>query len=82
MIKESTLLIFCRNVKWLREYYCLSKEKMAKIMGISVACLHQIEAGQLPATVLVDSVFELASYFHLKSCDLLLPLQDKSPFFT
>ena len=40
--------IFCRNIAWLRKKHGLSKKEMAKILGIGLHSLNNIEMGEMP----------------------------------
>ena len=48
MVEDRGLEYFCENIKNLRAEKGLSKKEMAKILGIGVGSLTQLEAGKLP----------------------------------
>lgn len=68
---EKEYEIFLQNIAWLRNNYEFSKEKMAKIMSISVDMLDQIEQGILPDDLTVESILKIGKYFKIKPKDLL-----------
>ncbi len=73
-MKNEELLIFCSNVKKLRQRSGLSKTKMAKTIHVGVKTLQKIEEGELPPRVSSEVIFWLADSFGLKSDELFKPL--------
>lgn len=63
-MSKSELDNFCMNVKRLRAEHQLSKTKMAKILGISVASLNKLEDGIVPR-ISCEVVYRIMDYFHL-----------------
>lgn len=72
MKKESESLIFCENIKMLREKENLSKAKMAKILGISVNTLTVIEKGILPQRLSCNVLFRIHQYFGIIPKDMFV----------
>ena len=59
MNKDIYISNFCSNVKRLRKDNGLSKQEMAKILGIGTKSLSMIEQGTLPKQLSVDITFEI-----------------------
>ena len=74
MHKNQEIIVFCKNVKMLKERNGLTNMEMAKIMGIGSASLTKIESGILPPGVSTSIIFELCKRFNVKPCELFLPL--------
>jgi len=68
------IIVFCQNVKMLRERNELSKKEMAKILGIGTVGLAKIEQGIIPSRAGVDAIFKLAQYCKIKPHKLFEPL--------
>lgn len=73
MAISDEIAVFCGNVKILREQHGLTKNEMARIMGVSPASLRRIEAGELPKHLSAEVVLRLAEHFELKPHQLFLP---------
>ncbi|MBQ7010141.1 MAG: helix-turn-helix transcriptional regulator [Clostridia bacterium] len=71
---ENEIKTFCNNVKKLREIHKISKQQMAKILGISVRTLTSIENGIIPPRASVDIIFNLCSYFPITPNELFAAL--------
>jgi len=63
--KQNTIDTFTHNVVFLRKTNHISKKRMAKILGISIYSLNQIEKGLLPPKLSVEVLFKIRSYFHV-----------------
>lgn len=59
MNRNEELKTFCGNVKLIREKLGFSKEKMAKIAGISVKSLSAIENGTVPKRLSVKMLINI-----------------------
>lgn len=68
----SELKTFCENVKSLRISHNLTEKEMAKIAGISVATLMQIENLDMPDTVTVEIIYNLHKHFHIHPKNLFV----------
>lgn len=68
-MSKSELDNFCMNVKRLRAEHQLSKTKMAKILGISVASLNKLEDGIMPR-ISCEVVYCMMDYFHLTTAEV------------
>lgn len=75
--KDESYDIFCHNVSALRKRHCLSKKKMARILGIGIASLDKIERGVIPKRMSCDVLIRLGKYFDISFCDLLAERQEK-----
>lgn len=65
MNTQTEINTFCENVKRLRKYSRLSKEEMAKILGIGVASLGKIENVTLPPKLNCEVLFRIQAVFHI-----------------
>ena len=74
MKNENQMIVFCQNVKVLREKNGLSQREMAKIMAISVNSLKKIEEEIMPPRMSVKIIFKLSRYFYIKPCELFIRL--------
>ncbi len=54
---ETESFIFCENIKRLRQKEGLTKEKMSRILEITIEELELIEKGILPSSISVDILF-------------------------
>lgn len=54
---------FVHNVKWLRNHYEFSEDKMAEIMGISVDLFRELENGNGKDDLSIEVVFKIYSFF-------------------
>ena len=54
---------FVHNVKWLRIHYDFSKEKMSKVLGITVEMLEKIENNEIPADLTAEAILNLGNFF-------------------
>ena len=71
------LTVFTHNIVWLRRYYGLSKTRMAKMMGIGVRSLNQIEQGTIPPRLTVEVLFAIQRQFGISPSLLLQkPFED------
>lgn len=68
---EEEFKIFFDNIAWLRNHYEIPKERMTKIMNITVDMLDQIESGKLPDDLTVEAILNTAVYFRIVPKDLL-----------
>ena len=65
MKNKNEFLIFCNNIRLLREKYNISKKEMSKILGVSVKTLSLIENDVIPK-ISVEVVFRTAWYFGIQ----------------
>lgn len=66
--KENQVLL--QNLAQLRRHYGLSKAKMAKVLGISVASWNKIENGILPKRLSTRVLFRAQAFFKIPVSDL------------
>ena len=62
---------FCSNVTALRKRNQLSKKKMAKILGIGIKTLTEIEKGVLPPKTSCTALIGACGFFGISADDLL-----------
>ena len=59
------IIVFCQNVKTLREKNGLNKKEMAKILGIGVISLEKIEQGIIPHRTGVKTILKISQHFRI-----------------
>ena len=69
------IMIFCQNIKRLREKNELSKKEMADILEIGLTSLVKIEHGIVPPRMGADVIFKTSQYFKIKPHELFAHLQ-------
>lgn len=67
---------FCRNIKYLRKKHGYSQSEMAKILGIGVNSLRELEREELPPSLSVDVVYAIAKNFGILPKDIFFDLKD------
>ena len=72
MQKES--IIFCQNIKKLREREKLSKKDMAKRIGIGVKSLTMLENSILPKRLTCEIVFKIQDEFNIHPKNIFKPI--------
>ena len=65
------------NIAWLRKRHGFSKKKMAKLLGIGVGTLNQIERTELPPRLGTEVLFRIQEHFGIHPKDLLAERTDK-----
>ncbi len=80
MIREQEIAVFCQNVKLLRVSRGLNQKEMAKLLGIGVQSLRQVEHGVLPPRLSCDIVFHLHQKFGLSPSEQFQPLYAQKKF--
>ncbi len=63
-------MIFCYNVKNLREEHKLSKKQMAKILGIGTKTLTSIENGVIPPRASAELILNICDRFSISPQEL------------
>ena len=71
MENNQEVIVFCQNVKMLKERNELTNLKMAKIMGIS---LEKMERGILSPRISTSIIFKLCKKFNIKPRELFMHL--------
>ncbi len=66
MQNKNEFLIFCKNIRLLREKYNFSKKEMAKILGISEKTLSLIENDIVIERLSSKVIFRTARYFGIQ----------------
>ena len=74
MENSKDIVIFCQNVKILRERNGLSRKEMAEIMGIGLKSLDKLEQNILPSRITVSAIKRLSQYFKIKPHELFICL--------
>lgn len=72
MQKES--VVFCQNIKKLREAEKLSKKDMSKRLGIGVKSLTMLENGIIPKRLTCKIVFKIQDEFNIHPKNMFKPL--------
>ena len=68
---ENDIRIFCENIRNLRNEEKLSKTRMAKILGISIKTLTQIENGIVPNRVTCRLLFRIYDNFKILPSEIM-----------
>lgn len=77
MSVEEQCTALCRNVTALRKQHGLSKREMAKILGVGVNTLTQMEQGNLPKSFRAGALLRIQDRFGVSIQSLLyLPEED------
>lgn len=76
MDHKEQLLIFCKNIRALRKYYNLSKEKMARLLGISVTSLTKIENGKVPDRLSCNILVRIYNIFGIKMSEIFTDISN------
>ena len=63
--------IFSHNMKWLRNHYKYSKERMAETLDITVEMIDEIENGSIPDSLTVQIFFKIHKHFSIKPKDIV-----------
>ena len=58
-------ILFCYNVKRLRDEHNLSKKQMAKIMGVGTKTLTSIENGAIPPRASAEIILKICDHFSI-----------------
>ena len=64
MSTDKSVLIFGRNICFLRRKYHLPQKAMAKLLGISLYNLRLLEDGKIPKQLTIDFLAPLYDHFH------------------
>ena len=70
MQNDEYAIIFCQNIKALREKNGISKKEMAKILEVGVKSLSEIEQNILPPRLKVDIISKLSKHFKISPREL------------
>lgn len=54
---------FSYNIKWLREKYEFSEERMSEILGMSINMLKETERGELPEELTCEIIVRIHNFF-------------------
>ena len=74
MTHETRMLTFCANIRSLRTRNRLSKQTMARILGIGVKTLTTLESGVVPRRLGSSVLIRAAEFFGISTDALFLPL--------
>ena len=68
------MVLFCQNIRILRERNKLNKKEMANILNIGIASLTKIEQGLMPPRIGVNIIFRISQYFKIEPHKLFMVL--------
>lgn len=63
---DQEFLIFCQNIRYLRNAHKLTQKEMAEICGVSISTLKKLEHNILPPRISVRIIFAISSHFNLR----------------
>lgn len=69
-MKDNEIIIFSRNLRFIKGKYKLTQKQMAKICGIGVPSMSKLLNNQLPPRVGVECLFRLSYYLNIDIKDL------------
>ena len=68
---DRVMVYLSHNIKFLRKFYKLTKERMARISGVGIKTLNLVEQGILPPKLSVEFLFNLQNYFKISAKELI-----------
>lgn len=71
MKPDEYILLFCRNIRFLRQKYRLSLESMAMLLEIRQEAMEQMEKGNLLPEVEVSALLRASQVFSLSPSTIL-----------
>lgn len=71
---DKELLVLMKNIKYLRLKNGLTKKEMAKIIGVGIKTLNQIENEELPKRFTVRILYGISENFGISPSKQLEPL--------
>ena len=74
MKTEEEIVVFCQNIKKLRESHHLSKRSMASKLGVGIRTLISIESGVLPPRVGCSVLKNIHEHFGVLPKNMFQPL--------
>ncbi len=74
MTTDQERLIFCANVRYLRDQHGLSKRDMADILRVGVKTITSLEHNTVPPRLSSAVLFRISQHFHVRICELFRPL--------
>ena len=77
METNKEFLIFCQNIKYLRNQHHLFKKKMAQLLGIGVGSLTKLEHDVMPPMLNCNILFHIYYNFSIYPGDIFSPLNKK-----
>ena len=77
MENDKQLLTFCKNIKALRKYYNFSKEKMSRLLGISVNSLTKIESCKVPKQLSCNILVYIYTFFGIGMAEIFTDISDR-----
>lgn len=60
---------FAHNVTWLRQYYGISKKRMAQLLKISINSLTRLESGEVPPKMSALILLHVYKHFGIRPSD-------------
>ncbi|MBQ6830933.1 MAG: hypothetical protein IJO59_07415 [Clostridia bacterium] len=74
---KEELLIFCRNVAWIKQRYRLTNRQMAEILGVGEGSVRKVLSGEIPERLSAQVIIRLAKRFSYRPSEWFLPLYEK-----
>lgn len=69
-MKDNEIIIFSRNLRFIKDKYKLTQKQMAEICGIGMVSMSKLLKNELPPRVGVECLFRLSKYFEVEIKDL------------
>ena len=64
------LIIFTKNITYLRNKNNLSKKEMARLLGIGASSLNKLENGEIPGKMSASVILKTSKAFNMRPCEL------------
>jgi len=71
---EKEMKIFAENIAYLRRFYKLSQQEMAKKLRVSTYCISRIENGEVPENLSVNTMIAVYNEFGIMPSKMFEPL--------
>lgn len=69
-MSNNEIIIFCKNISYLRKKNNLSKTEMCKTIKIGLKSLNLIEIGIIPPKISCEIIFNISKAFHIEPKNL------------
>ena len=74
MNTNEELIIFCKNIKTIRQQLGITQREMAKICNIGIVSLRKIENGIFPQRLTVEPLIKICRVFEILPYKLFQPI--------
>jgi len=74
MEKYDELMLFCENIKIIRQQCGISQKEMAKICNIGIVSLRKIENGIFPQRLTIEPLIKICRVFEILPYKLFQPI--------